>query len=122
MTLEEYIAQKKTDPKEYADCVIHESDWPAIAAWGKRQKGRFSLPHGTMDRTPFYNGAFNMIRLSADGSFSSFLCNGEKSSVQMVKLAERIFDGFMGTGLTNPLFLNPYKLGILSKPPPDLEF
>ena len=133
MTLEGYLAKGKTDPQDYENCVIHESQWPEILTWGMRNgyanSRAFARKNGL-----FGKGSYNMIRLYADGAV--FACEGKTTVDAMVREAAQHFGGIKGPGdpllldpdsvvgganQFPPLFLDPYKLGILPKPPPPVE-
>ena len=111
MTLEEYTSKNSyTNPKEYANCVLHESDWPAIRAWAQANGHTFLLRYDL-----FSDGPCNMLRLHSHMDCSS-VCNGEPSDADMVRCAREIYDG--KEGYRDPLFFNPYVLGIVPKSAP----
>jgi hypothetical protein len=108
---------------------------PAILAWGKENglaetllnRLQFSLSDPGFrdsDWRRFSNGPFNMILLES-GEDCTFMCDGEKSVAEMVEHVKNTFGGKVRRWSKGPLFLNPYKLGILVKyppPPQELEF
>ena len=114
MTLKEYLAQKKTDPGDYGNCVIHQSEWPEIRAWGMRngyaESHAFSSHEGL-----FRKGSYNMIQLD-DGVRAIFVCEGEPTAPAMLQTATELYSRSI-----EPLLLNPRKLGV-TPPPPDLGF